>query len=162
MLKKFEVASSVCLSDMINVQTGVTTHWLRWRPPLAAPFGQLGCIDHEINSSGIDVQTNPITIPYQGNRTAYGSLRRDMEDDRAIGGATHASIRYTHHVLDTGLGEFLWDWDGPCFRHAGSTDRACAAKYEDVIRRHIKIRVIDATCHILQAFKNQRRTLVTE
>ena len=77
-----------------------------------------------------------------------------MEHDRAIGRTAHAGVGNAHHILDAGLGEFGWDRQIARLWHRGFAGRAGILQHQKVVRRHVKIRIVDARGEIFERIEH--------
>ena len=85
-------------------------------------------------------------------------LGRDVQHDRAEGGARHARVRDADHVLDAGLRQLLRDRQIAGFRHARRV-RSGVLQHEHIARRDVERRIVDAGGEILEAREDDRPTL---
>ena len=63
-------------------------------------LGDLGVVDQEVERAVGDREGDAVAVAHEGERATDGGFRRDMENDRAVGGAAHAGVGDADHVLD--------------------------------------------------------------
>eukprot|EP01035_Chromulina_nebulosa_P065617 gene65617-89763_t len=89
---EIEVDAAVGLKHRVDIELGPAPRMsgrLAGGFPLGTTADHLGVIHHEVERASRTIKDDLIAIAHQGQRSARGGLRRDMQDHGAIGGAAH-------------------------------------------------------------------------
>ena len=129
---------------------------MRWAgsSPFRLAALELGVVDQQLDPARGDVEPDQVAVAHEAERAADRRFRRDVQHDRAEGGAAHARVGNADHVLDAGLRELLRDRQIAGLRHAGRALGPGIAQDQDVVRRHVEIGIVDARDHVLDRLEH--------
>ena len=126
---------------------------------MRASLGQFGLARRAAASGArLYIEFNLVAIANEGERSADGRFRRDVQDDRAIRRAAHAGVGDADHIADALFQQLLRDGQVADLGHARSANGAGVLQHEHVVGRDVERGVVDARFDIGRVFEDERGT----
>src|SRR5438552_15597736 len=83
--QEIEIAAVIGLEYLVAVEPCVAA--CRTRRARCAAAAELGSVDEEVETTLGDAEADAVAVAHQAERAAGGGVRRDVQHDRAVGGA---------------------------------------------------------------------------
>ena len=160
--QEIEVAALIGLEHMIEIELLVTArHRRRRRRPGGAARLEFLIGHLDLEAAFGDIEDDHIALLHQRQRTAGGRLRRDVQDDGAIGGAAHARVRDPHHVGDPFLQDLGRQAQISDFGHARISLGAAVLEHHDRAFVDVQRRIVDALVIVFDGLEDDGAAPVT-